>query len=1689
MQLTDSLKGIYHKLDDASWALLDKLYKIPGLNKVVDFIDAHNIPAIIFPLAVIILIIALLFLFTASAPIVKCGDGLCSSGEASTCPEDCGAAGGNKVIVNIIGDVKDRINVWLYDEDNDIAAKQAAQKNEFEFVDVEAEKIYVKVINSKQREIRAPSSGTEKVGKETVISVTLPQDFFDYGTESATYGSVQVSVKDTGGTSVSATVSLKDSSNTAVNTNVGSDVTFSNVKAGEYYYLVAAASGHETYDGLGDKFLVEAGKTKQKTITLTKLTSAPGATGTIKVCVSDESGPVLNGLVRIYDITGTPIVDNDLRGCVIERGGTKDVGCLQMAVPAGGQYYAVIVGSNCANSLSNIVSVAANELVTINMDLYCNLTGSVNVMVLGTNNTVLTENASITVFADDTQIPGSNSDNTLVTYENVTERVLVPLNESVYAWARSVPGYADTRSQGIVLEDDEETVTIVVHMVVDTNGTTNSTVVFSNMQVFPNPVSVDSTVAASTKVYDNSTNTELNSSSSVSVNCRYWNGTQAAAYYATGEVPNSWMCNLTTPVESGSYEMNFEAIYNNVRTQSSPIVVRVVDYEEGDLAIIRDAADATRSPARLKFHITRKSTGTPVTHLTSSLVVTDRNGQIISTENLSKCCSSEGSNYYDVHVSVPFPGTYTADVFAATEENNTVYNGSTTVQFTVFTAEETYFAGWTASNVRTLDQIFSPRQSFYLMATLMFDELPLTTEDVDAIIDFTSYGLIWNEEQQVYRANNAINDEAAYLVTFTVQADPSKRDEIFVYVIDTTQPSASCPVADYICDNIEEVRGCKKLFDQFGITYEAMLTCAENGMETTRCGNSVCEEDECAEGCADCTLEDCINDTVCSPAVGENSENSPDDCCSQTLACDDLSTELVECSVACNTYYGCNSTHCNGVCDEGEDSNIDPSGCCARNCDDRGIDGYQCTPACDGINNCSLSYCDGTCSETESVVNAPADCCSLDIYCDDVSTEDAIECAPACQGINNCDIEYCAEDCRGDVNGDGQVDQEDITAMEEFLDYIQDVGICSLDEEDEWMKTCGDVNNDTNVTQEDLMCLQLAFTEGMSFDECDDCMQYDPYEICNNELDDNCDGQIDRQTCEWKNGEFIVLDNDVTGERGEMCSGCATKEWVFKHIPCDMKLDSTGSGGPHMNCRVIGWERNWFFPEEGCNGNRYCEYKFCGKPTLREENAETTQWNSEGKTWYCGGTGWMEWPETPTGISGTAGWGPCLVSQSGSCAGVIPQGGMPSVPADQRIPPRNMEIGNFYMGDGSYFGYRLTNVNAITGYVSMIVKGFGANGCDFGCGPFVSIVDESFIAPYQVCFADNAGYYFGVGKEPGSFSIDDGRACILPSSESYASYAWDPEKWYRINFQWTLTSISAQVIDSNGQSAQTSTTTIKNFMPPAPYLLIGRPNCPVFNGGGIHVYNISMCAGPACGAAPVDPPIPQTCNFREENGQFANTVCCCLDSGKEESEGQPICQSGVPFSSVECLLAGGKCCGGSNPICNPEIASACSGKDSDGGEGDGGDTEDDNTGGSCFLAGTQITLVDGSTKSIEDINIGDLVLSYNGKNTVPAIVLKVFEHPNNKKYLLITTENNRELKVTGEHLIFNGADYQSAGSLKIGDKLFIKDSSNHLIQTRIKSIESKDGASVVYNLETSVYHNYFANGVLVHNAKETPPVR
>ncbi|MFY0563436.1 MopE-related protein [Archangium lansingense] len=143
----------------------------------------------------------------------------------------------------------------------------------------------------------------------------------------------------------------------------------------------------------------------------------------------------------------------------------------------------------------------------------------------------------------------------------------------------------------------------------------------------------------------------------------------------------------------------------------------------------------------------------------------------------------------------------------------------------------------------------------------------------------------------------------------------------------------------------------------------------------------------------------------------------------------------------------------------------------------------------------------------------------------------------------------------------------------------------------------------------------------------------------------------------------------------------------------------------------------------------------------------------------------------------------------------------------------------------------------------------------------------------------------------------------------------------------------------------------------------------------------------------------------------------------------------------------------------------------------------------CFVAGTAITLADGSTKPIEDMVIGDQVLAYDveARQVVPAPVTQTFVHENSSGILLI----NGRVQATANHPFYANGRWVRADELEIGDELVMLNVSDgaDLASThpvRVTSLLMQPQHETTYNLEVDTHHDYFAEGILVHN-KEAPP--
>ncbi|MBI4349137.1 MAG: hypothetical protein HY553_20030 [Elusimicrobia bacterium] len=140
------------------------------------------------------------------------------------------------------------------------------------------------------------------------------------------------------------------------------------------------------------------------------------------------------------------------------------------------------------------------------------------------------------------------------------------------------------------------------------------------------------------------------------------------------------------------------------------------------------------------------------------------------------------------------------------------------------------------------------------------------------------------------------------------------------------------------------------------------------------------------------------------------------------------------------------------------------------------------------------------------------------------------------------------------------------------------------------------------------------------------------------------------------------------------------------------------------------------------------------------------------------------------------------------------------------------------------------------------------------------------------------------------------------------------------------------------------------------------------------------------------------------------------------------------------------------------------------------DDDDDDDDDDCFLAGTKVTLEDGTVKNVEDIKRGDRLLSYDvteGKFVGSDAVVSVVRET--KSYIRI----NGGLQVTPEHAFMANNHWENAATLKVGDVLMNANGQPVKIESLVLVTETVP----VYHIEVqNPPSTYFAGGMLVHNA-------
>lgn len=211
----------------------------------------------------------------------------------------------------------------------------------------------------------------------------------------------------------------------------------------------------------------------------------------------------------------------------------------------------------------------------------------------------------------------------------------------------------------------------------------------------------------------------------------------------------------------------------------------------------------------------------------------------------------------------------------------------------------------------------------------------------------------------------------------------------------------------------------------------------------------------------------------------------------------------------------------------------------------------------------------------------------------------------------------------------------------------------------------------------------------------------------------------------------------------------------------------------------------------------------------------------------------------------------------------------------------------------------------------------------------------------------------------------------------------------------------------------------------------------------------------------------------------AVVVLLLLIAGAGPAEARPPCSHiGQGDCNAVCYLLGGSCNSWSLGSCSSDSAPytyhcsttnfsdycTCS-------SGDDG-------GGGCFLAGTEITMADGTGKAIEQIEAGDVVLAFDQASGAmkPDPVKQVHEPMEVDHYLVI----NGDLRVTPSHPVLSDGKWIDVGALEVGDSLTAADGSDVVIE----SIEVLRGPVTVYNFAVNPYGTYVAGGIVAHNRKE-----
>lgn len=132
--------------------------------------------------------------------------------------------------------------------------------------------------------------------------------------------------------------------------------------------------------------------------------------------------------------------------------------------------------------------------------------------------------------------------------------------------------------------------------------------------------------------------------------------------------------------------------------------------------------------------------------------------------------------------------------------------------------------------------------------------------------------------------------------------------------------------------------------------------------------------------------------------------------------------------------------------------------------------------------------------------------------------------------------------------------------------------------------------------------------------------------------------------------------------------------------------------------------------------------------------------------------------------------------------------------------------------------------------------------------------------------------------------------------------------------------------------------------------------------------------------------------------------------------------------------------------------------------------------GSCFPAGTPITLADGSLCPIEHIRIRDAVKDHTG---APVIVSGCYQRTYSGPAAILTFTDGTTIQCTATHPFLSEGDWIAAADLLPHQPVTTPNRDTPLLVASVTTTTVTDWP--VYNLETFPTHTYLVAGIAVHN--------